>query len=86
MMSPANPALQRMIQDVPVRVDVILGDLRISVDDLLALAPGDVVALEQRTTDPVEIHVAGRCFAKGRLMVADGKLGVTLTEILDIRD
>ncbi len=86
MTKAANPALQRMMMDVPVTVEVVLGDVRMPVDDLLALAPGDVVTLDRGPTDPVDILVAGKLLARGRLVVADGQLGVTLTEILDIRD
>jgi len=84
--SPANPALRRMMLDVPVKVDVVLGDVRMPVEDLLALRPGDIVALDRAQDEPVEIHVAGKLLARGRLMVVDGELGVTLTEILDLRE
>lgn len=81
----ANPALERSLLDVPVRVDVVLGDVRMPMDDLLALAPGDVVALEKSTGGEVDIYVSDRLMARGRLVIADGELGVTLSEIVDER-
>lgn len=69
--------------DVPVRVDVVLGELRMPVEELMAMSPGEVVALERRTDEPVEIYVSDRLMARGRLVVADGQLGVTLEEIID---
>ncbi|MEM7767317.1 MAG: FliM/FliN family flagellar motor switch protein [Pseudomonadota bacterium] len=86
MMTPANPALQRMMMDVPVQVDVVLGDVRMPVADLMALSAGDVVALDRALTDTVDLYVANTLTARGRLVLADGELGVTITEILDIRD
>ena len=83
MRQPANPALARSLMDVPVRVDVVLGDTRMSIDELMALAPGDVVALEREITDPIDIFVSDRLMARGRLVIADGQLGVTLSEIVD---
>ncbi|MEO0816832.1 MAG: FliM/FliN family flagellar motor switch protein [Pseudomonadota bacterium] len=81
----ANPALERKLMDVPVRVDVVLGDVRMPVEELLALAPGDVVALQNDTRDDVDIYVSDRLMARGRLVIADGELGVTLSEIVDER-
>ncbi len=81
-----NPALARSLTDVPVRVDVVLGEARMPVEELLALSPGDVVALEKATTDPIEVYVSDRLMARGRLIVSDGQLGVTLSEIIDQRD
>ncbi len=86
MTDPINPALQKMLLDVPVRVDVVLGEVRLPMDELLALSPGDVLALERRTSDDIDIYVSDRLVARGRLVVADGQLGVTLSEIIDSRD
>lgn len=80
-----NPALQKSLMDVPVRVDVVLGEVRMAMDDLLALSPGEVLALEREVTEEVEIYVSDRLMARGRLVVADGQLGVTLSEIVDER-
>jgi len=83
--SPDNPALERMMLDAPVRVDVVIGEARMPVETLLALAPGDVVTLETEQKDDIEIWVSDRLMARGRLVVADDQLGVTLTEIIDMR-
>jgi len=85
MTGSANPALERKLMDVPVRVDVVLGDVRMPVEELLALSPGDVVALDQDTAQEVDIYVSDRLMARGRLVIADGELGVTLSEIVDER-
>lgn len=71
------------MMDVPVRVDVVLGEMRMPIEELMAMAPGDVVALERDTADPIDIYVSDRLMARGRLVVADGELGVTLSEIVD---
>ena len=84
--APANLALHRSLMDVPVRVDVVLGETRMPVEALLALGPGDILALDRSEADEVDIYVSDRLLARGRLVVADGELGVTLTEIVDARD
>lgn len=85
MTTPANPALARSLMDVPVRVDVVLGDARMSLEELMALDTGDVVALDKATSDEIDIYVSDRLMARGRLIVADGELGVTISEIVDER-
>lgn len=85
MTEPKNPALEKMLMDVPVQVDVVLGEARIPMEELLALSPGEIVALERQTNEPVDIYVSGRLVARGKLVVVDGQLGVTLSEIIDTR-
>lgn len=85
MTAPANPALARSLMDVPVRVDVVLGEVRMPMEELMALSPGDVMALDRGTSEQVDIYVSDRLMARGRLVVADGELGVTLSEIVDER-
>jgi len=84
-MQPANPALQKSLMDVPVRVDIVLGEVRMPIEELMALSAGEVVALERRTNETIDIYVSDRLMARGRLVVADGQLGVTLSEIVDER-
>ena len=84
-MQPANPALEKSLMDVPVRVDIVLGEVRMPIEELMALSPGEIVALERRTNELIDIYVSDRLMARGRLVVADGQLGVTLSEIVDER-
>ncbi|MBO6687193.1 MAG: FliM/FliN family flagellar motor switch protein [Hyphomonas sp.] len=80
-----NRALEDSLMDAPVKVDVVLGEARVPVEELMALSEGEIIALENSTTDLVDIYVSDRLMARGRLVVADGQLGVTLAEIVDGR-
>ena len=80
-----NRALEDSLMDAPVKVDVLLGEARVPVEELMALSENEIVALENNTTDLVDIYVSARLMARGRLVVADGQLGVTLSEIVDRR-
>jgi len=81
----ANVALENSLMDVPVSVDVVLGETRMPIEDLLALSEGEIIALENEASDFVDIYVSDRLMARGRLIMADGELGVTLSEIVDER-
>ena len=80
-----NRALEDSLMDAPVQVDIVLGEARMPVEELMSLSEGEIVALEKQTTDLVDIYVSDRLMARGRLVVADGQLGVTLSEIVDPR-
>lgn len=78
-----TPAADAGLFDVPVRVEVVLGEARMPVEELLNLSDGEIVELEKRTNEPVDIYVSDRLMARGRLVVANGQLGVKLSEIVD---
>jgi flagellar motor switch protein FliN/FliY len=80
-----NRALETSLIDVPVQVDVVLGEARMPVEQLMAMSEGEILALDRETTDLVDIYVSDRLMARGRLVIADGELGVTLSEIVDER-
>ena len=77
-----GPASLNAVLDVPVRVQAILGRARLSVDSLVQLAPGNVVELNRKVGEPVDIFVNDRLIARGEVVVIENALGVTLTEIV----
>lgn len=78
-----TPSTPSGLLDVPVQVDVVLGEARMPVEELLNMSEGEIVELQKRTDEPVDIYVSDRLMARGRLVVADGQLGVKLSEIID---
>lgn len=70
------------VHDVAVKVQAVLGRARMTVGELLDLAAGTVVELDRRVGEPVDIFVNDRLIARGEVVLIDGALGVTLTEIV----
>lgn len=70
------------IYDIPVEVHTVLGKCSIQVNQLLRLGRGAVVELDKKVGEPVEIYANKRLVARGELVVVDGRLGVTMTEII----
>ena len=68
--------------DLSADVEIIIGEARLPIENLLTLETGDVIALEKSIDDPVDVYVAGQLMARGQLIISDGKLGVSLTEII----
>lgn len=82
--SPKSERPTEAVYDIPVRVSTVLGKSTIQISDLLELDSGAVVELDHKVGDPVEVYVNNQLVARGELMVADDRLGVTLTEIVRV--
>jgi flagellar motor switch protein FliN/FliY len=80
---------RRAIFSVPVDVVVSVGHARPAIGELLAMRRDMVLPLSSRMDDPVEIMVGDRVIARGELEeIGDeaGRLGVRLTEVVDVSD
>ncbi len=74
-------AMLNAINQVPVRVSAVLGKARIDVASLMTLSEGAIVELDRKVGEPIDIYANDRLIARGELVLVDGALGVTLTEI-----
>ena len=70
------------IQSVPIEISVVLGETKITVEQLLKMGKGSIVELERKVGDPVDLYVNDRCVAKGEVVVVEDKIGITMTEII----
>src|SRR5271166_5404059 len=81
---PAAPNLNAILS-IPVTVQVVLGSTSLPVANLMRLARGAVISLDQRVGDPVDIVVNGKVVARGEIVVVDEssqRFGVSLLEIV----
>ena len=87
----SNPAgmdrpLLESIYDVPVKVTAVLGKTRMNVAELMALDAGAVIELDRRVGEPIDLYVNDKLVARGELVMVDGVLGVTMTEVVKETD
>ncbi len=68
--------------DVPVQVSAVLGRARMEVGDLLKLGPGNVLELDRKVGEAIDIYVNNRLVARGEVVLVEDKLGITMTEII----
>ena len=78
--SPA-PRDMEMINDIPVRLSVEMGSKKLTIRDLLDLARGSIVELDNPANEPMNILCNGYLIAQGEVVVVDEKYGVRITEI-----
>jgi flagellar motor switch protein FliN/FliY len=76
-----EPALDAVL-DVPLRIRAVLGHSRMEIGELMRLRAGDIVELDRRVGEPVDLYVNNRLIARGEVVLVDNSLGVTLTEIV----
>ncbi len=68
--------------DVPVGVAAVLGKTNIEVSSLLALGEGDIVQLDRKVGEAIDIFINDRLIARGEVVLVEDRLGVTMTEII----
>ena len=81
---PPEPSIDTILR-IPVNMQVVLGSATMPVANLMKLGRGQVVALDHRVGEPVDIVVNGRTIARGEVVVVDddsSRFGVSLTEIV----
>ncbi|MCJ8308792.1 MAG: flagellar motor switch protein FliN [Rhizobiaceae bacterium] len=74
-----------LIWDIPVDVNILLGTTQLSVARLMALEPGEVVELNRRIGEPLDITVNGRRVAKGEIVMREddtSKFAIQVVEII----
>jgi flagellar motor switch protein FliN len=79
---PKTVADLEQVLDVPVNVTAVLGKTRMDVSQLLKIGPGQLLELDRRVGEAIDIYVNNRLVARGEVVVIEDKLGVTMTEII----
>lgn len=76
--SPSAPALD--LAALPVRLQVLLGELPLTLAELGALRPGSTLALPEHAPRQVRLQVDGHCVAQGELVQVGDGLGIQIQQ------
>ncbi|MCB2113054.1 MAG: flagellar motor switch protein FliN [Parvularculaceae bacterium] len=82
----APRAILESIYDVPVRVTAVLGKTHMNLAELMQIESGAVIELDRRVGEPIDLYVNDKLIARGELVLVDGVLGVTMTEVVKEAD
>lgn len=74
---------QGNLKDLELRLDVVLGRTKMSIDKLLKIQLGTVVRLDKLAGEPVEIEANGKVIAKGEVVVLEDNFGIKIIQIID---
>jgi flagellar motor switch protein FliN/FliY len=72
-----------LLLDIEVPVAVKIGTAQMFLKDLLNLASGNVIELDQSVNEPVELVVNNKTIAYGEVVVADGYFGLKIKEVVN---
>lgn len=82
MLAEADPAGIERLHDVDLDVKIELGRTQLTVEQILRLQPGAVVALDKLAGDPVDVLINEQLVARGEVLVVNDNFCVRLNEIL----
>jgi flagellar motor switch protein FliN/FliY len=71
-----------LILDVAVTLALEVGRGRMSVRELLQLAPGSIVELDRMAGEPLDVLVNGVRIARGEVVVVNDKFGIRLVDVV----
>jgi flagellar motor switch protein FliN/FliY len=69
------------LHGIRTRLEVCVGEVELTVGELLAARENEVVALDAAIDQPVELRLNGSVVARGQLVAIDGKFGFRITEL-----
>ncbi len=70
-----------MVRDIPMRIAIEVGRMRISVRELLKLSPGAVIELKKPAGDPFDVCVNGVQIAQGEVLMVEQAASVRILEM-----
>lgn len=69
------------VEDLPLHVVFDLGEVELSLAEIKALVPGQVIDLAREPGHAVRVSVNGRRIGAGEIVEIEGRLGVRITEL-----
>ncbi|GBR40362.1 flagellar motor switch protein [Neoasaia chiangmaiensis NBRC 101099] len=80
--SPEHSRNFDVLYDIPVSVSALLGRATMQISQVLKLGKGDIVELDKKIGDPIDILVNNKFLARGEVVVIDEKkIGIIMTEV-----
>jgi flagellar motor switch protein FliN/FliY len=69
------------LQHVEVRLQVSVGEVAVTIGELLAAREHQVFVLDREVDQPVDIVLAGRVIARGQLVAVDDRFAIRITQL-----
>jgi flagellar motor switch protein FliN/FliY len=79
----APPNLELLL-DVRVKLTIELGSCQMPMREVLQLAPGSVVKLDQAAQYPVNLFANQKQIARGEVVVVNDCYGIKITELFGV--
>ena len=81
--SGATQANIELLMDIPLSIQVRLGETRLPLREVLSLSPGATLRLNRSDREPVELYVNGKLIGTGQVIqTPEGNVGVEVSSIV----
>ncbi len=70
-----------MLNDIPITLTATLGQTVMTIGDIMKLGPGATIGLDREVTQPVDLMVGGKVFARGEVIVVNDRFAVRIKEL-----
>lgn len=70
-----------LVGSVEVECQVLLGNISLTIAELRQLKEGQLLSLDQKTHEPIEILLNNQVIARGELMSVDDCFALHITEV-----
>ena len=67
--------------DVPLNIQVVLGNAQRSIKEILNFSNGTLLELNQLADQPVELHVNGKIIAYGEVVLVNDNLAINIIDV-----
>lgn len=71
-----------VLMNVPMKVSVELGRIKLYVKNVLDLDAGSVVSLHRPIDEPVDLRINDKIFARGRVVTVKDRFGIRIENII----
>lgn len=72
-----------LILDIPVELKVEIGSSRLTIREVLNLAPGSIVEMDRTAGSPADLIVNGTRVGQGDIVVVDESYGIRISRLVD---
>ncbi len=72
-----------VVNDVVITLDVLLGDTKMKVSELMALEVGSTIELDASLNQKAALQLNGNVIGHGEIVAVGDKFGIRITEIGD---
>jgi flagellar motor switch protein FliN/FliY len=76
----------KLIMVIPVEIKVEVGNSRLTIREVLNLAPGSIIELDRTAGSPADLIVNGTAVGQGDVVVVDESYGIRITKLVKPED
>lgn len=75
--------LKNLTEDMPVQIVAILGKKTMTLRDVIALKQGEIVDLQKKPQEFVDLVANGKLIGRGELVLIDNQLGIQIKQLVN---